>query len=168
MAGRRPVPAEQAMDNLNQILPFTIRGAITTIRIPLFVAERDVCIEDFRARWGTAESTAATLNLVLRKVASGTAMSGSSTAITEDGGATGSVNVKGTADVVNVAAFQLDSRSAPSENIVKGDIQPTRSGGTVTKGEMVFAQFELNDGTGTAPTELADLIMTLRVSTRRD
>lgn len=181
MAGRRPVPAEQAMDNLNQIITIPIGSTAVAPKMfsPLLLAERDYTIEDARLWWSTAESTATTLRAVLRKVASGSAMDDTkggagTTAVTLTGSSAPSV--KGTAATVNVFTFAVSNGTgtglstggvAPSANIVAGDSVNSR--GTLTRGELLFLSLEQDsDGDGVDPTELKGLVVTLRVSTRRD
>ncbi len=141
MAGQRQIQITEVPARRGQVLSFVIvtPGQYT----PLFVAERDMVIDDARLRYGTTNGGAMTATIA--KAASGTALS-SATNITETG--TGVVNMNTTANTNY--AFTMDdlgtlNTKVPAENVVA-------AGSTVS----------LN--LSTTRTNLANVVVTLRVS----
>jgi len=137
MAGQRQIQISEVPARRGQVLSFVIvtPGQYT----PLFVAERDMVLDDARCRYGTTNGGA--LTATIAKAASGTAGS-SATAITE------TVNLNTTGDTNY--AFTMDdlgttAGSVPLENVI-------------TAGSTVF--FKMS----TTRTNLANVVVTLRVS----
>lgn len=104
------------------IPPITVRlydsqaTATANYTTPFFTAQRTYEVIEFSERHETAESTAATLTLQLRKVPDGTAPA-SGTNILESG-----VNLKGTANALRYGTVsQSITSGAPVRRLIRGD-----------------------------------------------
>jgi hypothetical protein len=160
-----PLQTTEAPDEFRTILfswPGTSAGVPEQTTLPIFLADRAYVVDAVWAYWRTAESTAATLNLQLYKVASGVAIEDatkvpvSADATVAQGGATPArINLKGTAATYTAGTILYE--------------EPSGSGvprNYLAQGDLLYGALVVDAGTLSAATELANLVIGVRVRTR--
>lgn len=159
MAGQRQTVVQESPDHNGHQMCFRIPATVPQ-RVALFYAEKDFVIESALIRTEALDATNTSLTAVLAKVADGAALT-SNTDITSGGALLGSTNGSGL-DTDWQEMTMVKSSGLPTENIVKGERQPTRSGGSVTRGETLILEFS------DAPAaSLGPILLHLRVSHTR-
>jgi len=151
MAGQRPTEPIESPDHNGHQMTFRFPATVPQ-QVALHYAEKDLVIESAHIRTEALDATNTSLTANLAKVADGAALS-SNTDVTSGGALLGSTNGSGKASSWQELTF-VTSTGIPSENIVKGERESLRSGGSVTRGELLVLEFSNAPAASLGPVTL--------------